>query len=192
VRFQNGELSIDAKNSTLSQVLHAVQSQTGASVDVPGSANSERVVAQLGPGQPSDVLRTLLNGSHFDYVILGVVGNPGAVQKVILTPRQSGPVTSVAQSNPTPPTEPAEEGVVENEPEYQNNSEPTPPPPGAFRRPMIIPGQGVVQPDGSSPEQQQNGGKTPEQLMQELQQLQQQQQQYQEQLNPANRSQPPQ
>ena len=36
-------------------------------------------LAQLGPGLPRDVLNTLLNGSKFDYVILGVTGKPGAV-----------------------------------------------------------------------------------------------------------------
>ena len=66
VRLQNGELTIDAQNSTLLEVLRAVQAQTGASVDMPSNAGSERVVAQLGPGLPQDVLRTLLNGSRFD------------------------------------------------------------------------------------------------------------------------------
>ena len=197
MRFQGGELTIQAQNSTLSQVLHAVQSQTGASMDIPASAGNERVVAQIGPGQPRDVLNTLLNGSHFDYVILGVMGNPGAVQKVILTPRQSGPSTSTtAQANPTPQpdTDSDEAPVAENEPEYQNNQYPNgrvPLPPGGFRRPGLpVPQQLPEQQNGFAPDQQQqqeNGGKTPEQLMQELQEMQQQQQRYQEQLNPANR-----
>lgn len=193
VRFQNGELTINAQNSTLSQVLRAVQTQTGASVDMPAGAGSERVVAQIGPGPAHDVLNTLLNGSRFDYVILGVAGNPGAVQKVILTPRQgAAPAsTATAQNNPTPQpgeAEPDEGVVAEGEPEYQNqNPEPPPaPPPGGFRRPMI-PVQPPDQQQQSFSPDQQSGGKTPEQLMQELQQIQQQQQQYQEQLNPANR-----
>jgi hypothetical protein len=194
VRFQGGELTIQAQNSTLSQVLHAVQSQTGASIDIPASAGNERVVAQIGPGQPRDVLNTLLNGSHFDYVILGVLGNPGAVQKVILTPRQSGPATTTtAQANPAPqPSDDDEAPVAENEPEYPNNRFPNgqPMPPGGFRRPGLpVPQQPPEQQNSFSAEQQQqeNGGKTPEQLMQELQEMQQQQQRYQEQLNPANR-----
>ena len=190
VRLQNGELTINAQNSTLSQVLRAVQSQTGASIDMPSGAGTERVVAQIGPGEPRDVLRTLLNGSRFDYVILGVTGNPGAISKVLLTPRQSGSgaATTTAQNNSPQSAQPEQdEGpIVESEAEYQNNNpEPPPPPPGGFRRPMV-PFQPPDQQNGASAEQQ-NGGKTPEQLMQELQQLQQQQQQYQEQLNPANR-----
>jgi hypothetical protein len=62
VRFQNGELTIEAQNATLAQILRAVQSQTGASVDIPSSANNERVATTIGPGQPSVVLNTLLNG----------------------------------------------------------------------------------------------------------------------------------
>ncbi len=194
VRYQNGELTIEARNSTLAQVLHAVQTQTGASIDVPGSASSERVATKIGPGQPRDVLNSLLNGSKFDYVILGVMGDPGAVQKVILTPRQSGTVgTATAQNNPAPQPEPEEEGPgAESEAEYQNqNPEPPQPPitPGGFRRPGFPTQPGATPPEQNAyaPGDNANGPKSPEQLMQELQQMQQQQQQLQEQLNPANR-----
>jgi hypothetical protein len=85
VSYRNGQLVIISQNATLSQVLRSVQLLTGASVDMPAGASNERVVAQLGPGKPRDVLNALLNGSNFNYIILGVTGNPGAVQKVILT-----------------------------------------------------------------------------------------------------------
>ena len=198
VTFQNGVLTIDATNSTLSQVLRAVQSRTGASIDIPAGAGNERVVAQLGPGQPRDVLNTLLNGSKFDYVILGVTGgDPGAVQKVILTPRQGG-ATITAQSNtPRQPVQDDESQADESIPvadtaenEYQNPDQP-PPPPGGFRHPMMPPGA-QVNPGAEFGNGDQNGPKTPEQLMQQMQQQQQQQQQYQQQLNPANQNPPPQ
>ena len=89
VSYQNGLLTVDANNSTLSQVLRTVQAQTGASVEMPSSAANERVTMQVGPGRPRDVLNTLLNGSKFNYIILGMVDNPGGVQKVILTTRQT-------------------------------------------------------------------------------------------------------
>jgi|SRR5579862_3459185 len=193
VTYSNGQLSIEAPNSTLSQVLRAVQSRTGASMDIPAGANSERVVAQLGPGQPRDVLNTLLNGSNFDYVILGVTGNPGAVQKVILTPRQSGAAS--AQNNPPPNQagEATEDSVAETggESDYPGgepqNPDAQPPRPG-FRRPGVP--QGGFGPQQNPLNNDPNIVKTPDQLLQDLQQMQQQQQQYQEQLNPANR--PPQ
>ena len=198
VSFQNGELTIDATNSTLSQVLRAVQSRTGAAIDIPGGAGNERVAGRLGPGQPRDVLNALLNGSKFDYVILGVTGNPGAVQKVILTPRQGG-ATTTAQSNNPPQQMPDDESPGDEatpvadaaENEYQNPDQP-PPPPGGFRHPMMPPG-GQVDPGAAFGNgQTQNGPKTPEQLMQQMQQQQQQQQQYQQQLNPANQNPQPQ
>jgi hypothetical protein len=200
VNFQNGELTINASNSTLSQVLRAVQLRTGASIDIPAGAGSERVVAQLGPGQPQDVLNTLLNGSKFDYVILGVNGNPGEVQKVILTPKQNGTATSVnsAQNNPPPVAddEPAgDEGTPvadTSENEYQNPDQP-PPPPGSFRHPGMSTVQQQQQPsdqNAASGNGDQQNVKTPEQMMQDLQQMQQQQQQYQQQLNPANQNPP--
>ena len=165
---------------------------------MPAGAGSERVVAQIGPGQPHDVLNTLLNGSRFDYVILGVVGNPGAVQKIILTPRQGGAVTTATAQNNLPQPAEADSGeegvpVAEDESQYQGpggEQQAPPPPPGNFRRPGFpVQPLNQVQQNAYSPDQQQqdNGAKTPEQLMQELQQMQQQQQQYQEQLNPSNR-----
>ncbi len=204
ITYQGGLLSIDAHNSTLAQVLRAVQLQTGASIDMPSSAGSDRVVTQLGPGQPKDVLNSLLNGSKFDYIILGVTGEPGAIQKVILTARQNSGASnvSVAQNNSPPQNQevdeepPADEGVPINNEAEEQPEQPSPPRPGGFHRPMMMgPGGQANQPPGLNPEvnnggEQPNGAKTPEQLMQELQQMQQQQQQYQQQLNPANQNQP--
>jgi hypothetical protein len=56
---------------------------------------------------------------------------------------------------------------------------------------MMPPG-GQVNPGAEFGNGDQNGPKTPEQLMQQMQQQQQQQQQYQQQLNPANQNPPPQ
>ena len=199
VTLQNGQLTINAPNSTMAQILRAVQVRTGAAIDIPASANNERVVAQLGPGMPRDVLNSLLHGSRFNYVILGVMGDPGGVQKVILTPRQGGSsVTAVntAQNNaaaqPVQEDDVVDEGVPvadTSENEYQNPDQP-PPPPGGFRRPMMPGGQQIDPGAQYGGGEQQNGPKTPEQLMQEMQQLQQQQQMYNQQLNPANQ-QPP-
>ena len=58
---------------------------------MPPGAGSERVVAKLGPGNPKDVLAALLNGSKFNYVILGEPNNSGAVQKVILMAASAPP-----------------------------------------------------------------------------------------------------
>ncbi len=101
VIYLNGKLSISAKNSTLGDILRAIAAKTGAAIDVPDNAN-ERVVSQLGPGLPRDVMASLLNGSHFNYVMVGTESDPNAVARVVLTGKNekadSGQV--VAGSNP--------------------------------------------------------------------------------------------
>jgi hypothetical protein len=198
VTYHNMQLTVIAQNSTLSQVLRSVQVLTGASVEMPSGASNERVVGQFGPGEPTNVLNALLNGSKFNYIILGVAGNPGAVQKVILTTAKPASSVSTAQNNSTPqPEEPPDEESY-NEPEPQPG--PQRPMPSQFHHPPNMPGrvpQGFNQQPQPQPtpengtENTQPGAKTPEQLLQELQQMQQQQQQMQEQLNPANRQPPP-
>ena len=185
VTYKNGQLAIDSRNATLSQVLRSVQAQTGASVEIPPGAGNERVVATLGPGEPKDVLASLLNGSKFNYVILGEANNPGSVQKVILMASTGGTpaayVATTAQNTPLPPqpsqaVEPPEEDYQQaSEPEVENQPAPNQP---------TLPGGENLTPDVTNP-----AGRTPEQMLQELQRMQQQQQQMQQQLNPANQQQ---
>jgi hypothetical protein len=63
------------------------------------------VVAHLGPGAPRDVLATLLNGSSFNYVMLGTSTDSTAVASVILMSRASatGDVPAGANGNPEAP-----------------------------------------------------------------------------------------
>jgi len=183
VTYKNGQLAIDSRNATLSQVLRSVQAQTGASVEIPPGAGNERVVATLGPGQPKDVLASLLNGSKFNYVILGEANNPGAVQKVILMASVGGtsaaPVATTAQSMPLPPQQ--QQAVEPPEEDYQQASEPE----VENQAAQPMPGSENLNPGVVNP-----AGRTPEQMLQELQRMQEQQQQMQQQLNPANQQQP--
>ncbi len=50
VTYHDGLLSIRAENSTLGDVLRAVQNATGATIESPG-LTSERVYVKLGPGE---------------------------------------------------------------------------------------------------------------------------------------------
>jgi hypothetical protein len=84
VSFKGGELTIVARNSTMGDVLTAVKQRTGAAVDMP-AVSSERVVGRFGPGSPRDVMAQLLNGSHYNYVMLGSADDPNAVSKIVLT-----------------------------------------------------------------------------------------------------------
>ena len=179
VSFHNDQLTIIAHNSTLGDVLRAVRNQTGAAVEVPANA-TERVVGRFGPGPARDVLAVLLNGSHFNYVMLGSAANPNALDRVILTHKSGGASETSGQPNPgdqpiagqpqalppgvVPPGQETEEmnddfsddtAGLEDQPTDQNTQA----------------DEQQQQPNG------QPGVKTPEQLLQELQRQQQQQQQ---------------
>lgn len=108
VTFQDGLLAISAQNSSLGEILRHVQRLTGASFEIPQNANDQRVVTRLGPGAPRDVLAGLLNGSAFNYVMLGSNSDPMAVSSLILMskPSAAGDTQTAAntyESNMAPP-----------------------------------------------------------------------------------------
>ncbi len=119
VTFRNGLLSIVANKATLSEVLYAVQQRTGADISIPAGAEQEHVVAELGPGLAPEVLARLLNGSNFNFLILSAPDNPGHVDRVILSPRDSGamplapmPSTAQAPDEDAPPVAQPESDVA--------------------------------------------------------------------------------
>jgi hypothetical protein len=101
VTYQNGLLAIAAQNSTLGEILRDVRKLTGASVDMPQGATGERVIAQLGPGAPRDVLALLLNGTSFNYVMLGSTADPAAVATIVLSVKPSSGEVHTAANAPT-------------------------------------------------------------------------------------------
>jgi hypothetical protein len=148
VSFQGGLLSVHAQKATLAQVLYEVHRQTGADIAVPAGAEQEQVVTDLGPGPAKEVLAALLDGSHYNFIILGADGDSASVQRVILTPRFGGgaspPMTPAPRENaPAEPSEAMPPGysdprveaqAVEAPPQAVNpppvtNAPPPPPPP---------------------------------------------------------------
>lgn len=175
VSFRNGQLTIIAQNSTLGDILRAVRAQTGAAVEIPGNAN-ERVVTQLGPGPARDVLASLLNGSHFNYVMLGSASNPAMVERIILTSK-AGEESDASQPghNASGRATLAQGGGAiageqdqEDAPVDDNSQEM-----GEVDQPDDSATAGEEQPQSNG----QPAVRTPEQLLRELQQQQQQQQQ---------------
>ena len=135
VTFQGGLLEISAQNSTLGEILRNVRKLTGASIDIPQGSNAanERVVTHLGPGAPRDVLAVLLNGSSFNYVMVGSSSDPTAVSSVLLSVKPSATGENKTASNAA--------NV------YQNSPQPMPPN-GVFPHPFN--GQ-FPQPGGGQP-----------------------------------------
>ncbi len=88
--YQNGQLTIEALNATLSDVLRAACNQTGTVIDLPPGAD-ERVVGTFGPGPPREVIASLLNGSRFNYVMLGSVHDANRLVQLTLSPKPAAP-----------------------------------------------------------------------------------------------------
>jgi len=180
VSFKGGELTIVARNSSLGAILREVQTQTGASVDMPGTP-AERVVGQFGPGPAREVLTALLNGSHFNYVLLGSPQNPNSLDKVVLIAKSSAEQeTGGSQTSAAAPAMLPRQGafVVPNDDAADMNSQDN-------NDEMVEPEQNADnQTDQNNPNAQ-PAIKTPQQLLQELQRQQQVQQQGRPQDTPA-------
>lgn len=173
VTYQGDQLTIIAPNSTLADILRAVRKQTGAEIDIP--AAPERVVTHLGPGPARDVVAELLNGSRFNYVLLGSPSDNGALTRVVLVAKMAqqvaenpstldpsqAPAAGVANA-PQPPEQMPDAEADSTGDNADDNADQSPP-------------------DTEDQPPDQNGIKTPQQMLQEMQQRQMQLQQQQQQ-----------
>ena len=185
VSYENDQLTINAPNSTLADILRAVRKQTGAEIEVPSAP--ERVVTRLGPGPARDVVAQLLNGSRFNYVLLGSPADDALLTKVVLVaktgpdtitppPAAPQPAPAITQAiNSAPPQEPPPEAV---DAEQQDDN-------AANGDDAAVTDQAAQEVDQQQQQQQQQqnpdqaGVKTPQQMLQEMQQRQMQLQQQQ-------------
>lgn len=133
VSYQNGLLTIVAQNSTLGDILRDVHKLTGASIDIPPNA-TERVVTRLGPGAPRDVLASLLNGSGFNYVMVGSNSNPTAIASILLTTKPAGGATQTTANT------------------FQPQQQPGFPPRMPMAQPLVAQQQVVAQPEADGEE----------------------------------------
>ncbi|MBZ5684121.1 MAG: hypothetical protein LAP86_03730 [Acidobacteriia bacterium] len=176
VTYENNQLTILAPNSTLADILRAVRKQTGADIEIP--AAPERVVTHLGPGPAREVMADLLNGSRFNYVLLGSPSDQSALTRVVLVaktgPQEITPNPVVAGTPPpenqavNQPTEP-EPAAEANEAESADDNN------NADENADQQPAEAEQQAPGDQPQ----GVKTPQQMLQEMQQRQMQLQQQQ-------------
>jgi hypothetical protein len=160
VSFSNGLLTIVAENSTLGDILRAVRTQTGAALEMPVEA-TERVVTHLGPGPAREVLATLMNGSQFNYVLLGSAAQPGQVDRLILTP-----ISGRTQETVSAAVKAGESGMTAS---LEGRARrPEPPDDGAETAANAVSDEDAQgeQPNG------QPQGKSPEELLRDLQQQQ--------------------
>jgi hypothetical protein len=79
-------LRIDATNSSLEQILTDVSTETGAKVE--GLDNDQRIFGSFGPGTAREVLRQLLDGSGYNFLLIGDQGQ-GTPREIVLSTRSS-------------------------------------------------------------------------------------------------------
>jgi len=170
VSYQDGLLTIVAPNSTLGDILRGVRKHTSADIDIPTTAN-ERVATRLGPAPAREVMAELLNGSHFNYILLGSPDNSNSLVKVVLVAK-TGPDTipspTQAENGKTPPP-PQSNAAADTADADATAEEP------------VDDAQDQAAADAeqqATPEQ--PGVKTPQQMLQEMQQRQLQLQQQQQ------------
>jgi len=178
VSYQNSQLTIVAPNSTLGDILRAVRKQTGAEIEIPVAP--ERVVTHLGPGPAREVMAELLNGSRFNYVLLGSPADDALLTRVVLVAK-TGPdnvnppagasvaeqqqVGTVPPGNPVSSTQQPAPDANDAEAAEENTDENADQAAAEAEQPPATPDQ--------------QGVKTPQEMLQEMQQRQLQLQQQQ-------------
>ena len=126
VSYADGQLTITAENSTLTDILTAIRAQMGADIDAPPSTSREHMVVRLGPGPAREVIASLLSWTDYDYVIQAADDDPAGVKSVLVTSRpktgagsasagvqmaRRSPFSRAGETTPPPPEAPADDPV---------------------------------------------------------------------------------
>jgi hypothetical protein len=85
VSYADGELTVNAQNARLGDVIEAIRVRTGISVEFLSGSINDRVFDRVGPAPLRDALTKLLYGSGLNYVIQTSSQDPQIVTKLILS-----------------------------------------------------------------------------------------------------------
>jgi hypothetical protein len=143
-------LTIVASNSSLSQILRDIATDTGAKVE--GLNQDERVFGTYGPGPAREVISKLLEGSGYNVLMIGGNGSEAPRQIVLSSSGHAAPAPQPAQTTQSPPPSSGDNDADTDEsdaqPEQPEQPQPLQPP---VRSPFGAP-------------------RTPQQIMQQMQQ----------------------
>jgi hypothetical protein len=120
-------------------------------------AQDQRVFGVYGPGNPRDVLSSLLDGAGYNFLMVGTT-ETGTPREVVLTARSNAPLSATPNSGPSTPEPEDEEPPPINNPAEDANPPARPP---------------STMPNGQP--------RSPAEMLQEMQRIRQQQQQPQQQ-----------
>lgn len=126
-------LFIQASNSSLDQILNDISLKTGAKVE--GMGGDERVFGTYGPGPARDVLTELLEGTGYNVLLVGDLGQ-GTPRRIVLSGRPTGAAQPSGQNNPAQNEGDQDDQVTATEPQPSPQPEP-PPVPARSPEPMM-------------------------------------------------------
>ena len=110
VAFNNGLVTVRAQNSSLISILDQIHRQTGLVIE--GLNHDQRMYGQYGPASVSTTLTALLDGSGYDFVIVGGGSAHSSARLILSTPGNAGvPATTspaVANNQQAAPAEQAQ------------------------------------------------------------------------------------
>jgi hypothetical protein len=165
VIYEHGQLTINAENVRIADIMSALHNAMGAEVDLPAGASEERIWARLGPGPARKILSDLLSNTDLNYVIQGSSRDADGIQSVMLTahtdtapgkegdPGESARMADRRQPRANSGTTEAPEHEVPTSQEPAVAAEVTPPSPAAVpaETPPTPPIAADVQPPPANP-----------------------------------------
>jgi hypothetical protein len=117
-------LRIDATNSSLQQILTDVSTETGAKVE--GLDNDQRIFGTFGPGTAREVIAQLLEGSGYNFLMIGDQGQ-GTPRQIVLSAR------TAANPQAAKPATPSDDDEVDEQPQQPQPQQPQAPDGGPIR-----------------------------------------------------------
>jgi hypothetical protein len=126
IKLQDDKLSLVSNKASLAEVLNELHAQLNADIPIPAGAEQELVAVVLGPGTQREVISKLLEGSRYNFIIVGTDQDANKVERVILSPKTPGGVVAGA-SGSMEDTVPVAQ--MQTPPQRSTGAPPPPPPP---------------------------------------------------------------
>jgi len=102
VTYTGGQLSVVANNNSLTETLAEIRELTKARVEGVQPGPSERISGEFGPDTPRAVVGALLASSHYNFILVSPPGNPGSLQRIVLSEPAPEPVAAEQPVAPAP------------------------------------------------------------------------------------------
>lgn len=112
--LKDGKLTVSANNSDLAQILKDISEKSGMTIQ--GLGRGPRIFGVYGPGESREVLRSLLAGSGYNFIIVGGA-NDGVPRELMLAPMTAAiPNEALQDAVRSEPQQPRQQQPDQDEP----------------------------------------------------------------------------